>query len=184
LKNLNVKVPLRLLIGASRCRAARGLLDWTQAQLAAAAQLGLSMVKNFEAGRSLPATDNRRAMPVALAAAEVEFLPGGAVRLRPDPITFGPDYLVDRYRFRLIAYRRGREIVVDVSREALEDAASLIGGSLAERHARFRRQRGEFEACAEDLLRSQAPAIDRVIIDTMIFDAWRQRRGKLVVQGG
>jgi hypothetical protein len=104
--------------------------------------------------------------------------------LRPDPITFGPDYLVDRYRFRLIAYRRGREIVVDVSREALEDAASLIGGSLAERHARFRRQRAEFEACAEDLLRSQAPAIDRVIIDTMIFDAWRQRRGKLVVQGG
>jgi transcriptional regulator with XRE-family HTH domain len=173
-----------MLIGASTCRAARGLLDWTQAQLAAAAQLGLSTVKNFEAGRSLPSTDNRRAMQVALEEAEVEFLPGGAVRLRPDPITFGLDYLVDRYRFRLIAYRRGREIVVDIAREALEDAARLIGASLAERHARFRRQRAEFEACAEDLLRSQAPGIDRVIIDTVTFDAWRQRRGKLVVQGG
>jgi len=70
-------------------------------------------------------------------------------------------------------------------REALEDAARLIGASLAERHARFRQQRAEFEACAEDVLRSQAPDIDRVIIDTMTFDAWRQRRrGKLVVQGG
>jgi hypothetical protein len=76
-------------------------------------------------------------MQVALAAAEVEFLPGGAVRLRPDPITFGPDYLVDRYRFRLIANRRGREIVVDVSREALEDGARLIGAQSPNRTRAF-----------------------------------------------
>jgi len=34
-------------------------------------------------------------MQRALEEAEVEFLPGGAVRLRPDPVTFGRDYLVD-----------------------------------------------------------------------------------------
>jgi hypothetical protein len=50
-----------------------------------------------------------------------------------DPITFGPDYLVDRYRFRRIAYRRGRKIVVDVSRQALGDT----GASITERHALF-----------------------------------------------
>jgi len=173
-----------MLLGASTCRAARGLLDWTQAQLAAAGRVSLGTVKNFEAGRSLPSTDNLLAMQEALEVADVEFLPSGAVRSQPDPIAFGADYLVDRHRFRLIAYRHGREIIVDVSREALEDAARLIGASLAERHARFQQQRPEFEACAEDLLRSQALGIDRVIIDTTTFDAWRRRRKKLAAQAG
>jgi len=172
-----------MIIGASTSRAARGLLDWTQAQLAAAAQVGLSTLKNFEAGRSLPSADNLLAIQQALEAAEVEFLPDGAVRLRPDPITFGPDYLVDRYRFRLIAYRHGQEIIVDVSREALDDAPTLIGAPITERRARFQAHRPEFEACAEDLLRSQAPGIDRVIIDNLTFDEWRRRRGKFRDQG-
>src|SRR5689334_12492920 len=97
-----------MIVGAVTCRAARGLLDWTQAQLAAASGLGLSTMENFEAGRSLPTEANRLAIQRALEAAGAVFLPLGGVRLRADPITFGPDYLVDRYRFRLVAYRRGR----------------------------------------------------------------------------
>jgi transcriptional regulator with XRE-family HTH domain len=46
-----------MILGASTCRAARGLLDWTQAQLAAAAELSLSTVKNFEAGSKPPLPD-------------------------------------------------------------------------------------------------------------------------------
>jgi transcriptional regulator with XRE-family HTH domain len=171
-----------MILGASTCRAARGLLDWTQAQLAAAAELSLSTVKNFEAGQSLPSPTSLRAMQRALEANEVEFLPGGAVRLRPDPITFGPDYLVDRHRFRLIAYRKGQQIVVDIAREALDDAASLIGASLAVRHARFQAQRAEFEACAEDVLRGQAPTIGRITIDSETFDDWRRRHRQLVAR--
>lgn len=168
-----------MIVGAVTSRAARGLLDWTQAQLAAAAHVGLSTVRNFEAGRSLPSEANLSAIQCALEATEVEFLPDGAVRLRPDPITFGPDYLVDRYRFRLIAYRRGRAINVDVSRETVEDAVGLFGASIAERHTAFGSHRPVFEACATDLLRGQAPEIDRVSIDTITFHEWRKRHERL-----
>jgi transcriptional regulator with XRE-family HTH domain len=171
-----------MILGASTCRAARGLLDWTQAQLAAAAEVSLSTVKNFEAGQSLPSSTSLQAMQRAFEANDVEFIGGGAVRLRPDPITFGPDYLVDRHRFRLIAYRQGRQIVVDIAREALDDADNLIGASLAVRHARFQAQRGEFEACAEDVLRGQAPTIGRVTINSETFEDWRRRAGKPVVK--
>jgi transcriptional regulator with XRE-family HTH domain len=164
-----------MIIGAVTSRAARGLLDWTQAQLAQAAQVGLSTVRNFEAGRSLPSQANLFGIQCALEGADVEFLPDGAVRLRPDPITFGPDYLVDRYRFRLIAYRRGRAINVDIPREAVDDDARLTAASTAQRRAGFRKRRREFEACAVDLLRSQAPEVDRVSIDTVTFHEWRKR---------
>lgn len=171
-----------MILGAITCRAARGLLDVTQAQLAAAAQLSLSTVKNFEAGRRFPSPDNLGRLQQALEAAGVEFLPGGAVQLHPDQITFGRDYLVDSSRFRLIARRGERAITIDISREALEDAATLTGASLVERHARFEAQRPAFEACAEDLLRSQAPAINRVIIDSMTFREWQRRRDKFLAQ--
>ena len=156
--------------------------DGTQAHLVTATQVWLSTVKNFEAGRILPSLANLLAMQRALEAAEVEFLPGDAVRLRPDPITFGSDYLVDRYRFRLIAYLHDRELIGDVSREARDDHAKLVGASIPERRARFQNQRVEFEACAEDFLRSQAPSIDRVMIDTETFHERRQRCGELVAQ--
>ena len=138
-----------MIIGASTCRACRGFLDWTQADLATAAQVSLSTVKNFESGRSLPSPANLRTLQHVFENAEVEFLPSGAVRMRPNPITFGRDYLVNRYKFRLMAYRQNRKIVVDISREALQDAATLSGASLSVRHARFKDQRSEFEHCAK-----------------------------------
>jgi len=36
------------MITASQCRAARGLLDWTQQQLADAARIGVATVRLFE----------------------------------------------------------------------------------------------------------------------------------------
>jgi hypothetical protein len=65
-------------------------------------------------------------------AAGVEFLPGGAVQLHPDQITFGRDYRVDSSRFRLIA-QRGERDTIDISREALEDAAAKPDRRLARR---------------------------------------------------
>jgi DNA-binding XRE family transcriptional regulator len=45
------------MISSAQCRAARAWLQWTQAELAGRAQVGLSAVKNFEAEsvRTLPA---------------------------------------------------------------------------------------------------------------------------------
>ncbi|PSJ19972.1 transcriptional regulator, partial [Halomonas sp. ND22Bw] len=36
------------MISAAQCRAARGLLNWTQAELAAAASVGVVTVRQFE----------------------------------------------------------------------------------------------------------------------------------------
>ena len=69
-------------ITPAQCRAARGLLSWSQVELAKAARVGLSSVRNFEAERTGLIASNARSIQHALEAAGVEFLPGGGVRLR------------------------------------------------------------------------------------------------------
>jgi len=58
-------------------RAARGLLDWSQQELADAANLGLSTVRDFEKGRREPLLASLEAMQGALRAAGVVFLAEG-----------------------------------------------------------------------------------------------------------
>ena len=68
----------------SQCRAARGLVEMSQASLAQSANVGLSTVKNFEAGRSVPVANNLDAIRRVLEAAGVQFIPenGGGAGVR------------------------------------------------------------------------------------------------------
>ena len=73
-----------LLFTPAQSRAARGLLDWSQEQLAAASHLGLSTIRDFERGKRVPTESNLRAIQSAFEAAGVELIPanGGGAGVR------------------------------------------------------------------------------------------------------
>ena len=73
------------MLNAKTSRAARGLLDWTQTQLAERAGVSLSTVRDFENENREARAANVAAMEKALRSAGIEFLNGGSpgVRLRP-----------------------------------------------------------------------------------------------------
>ena len=74
------------MITPSQCRAARGLLDWTQQELADRARVGIVTVRQFEAGLNEPRRATLEVIKRALEAAGIEFIQenggGPGVRLQ------------------------------------------------------------------------------------------------------
>ena len=70
----------------AQCRAARALLNWSQAQLADAARVGVVTVRQFEGEKAVPRNATLEVLSRALETAGVEFIPenggGAGVRLR------------------------------------------------------------------------------------------------------
>jgi transcriptional regulator with XRE-family HTH domain len=64
-------------ITPKQSRAARGLLDWSQTQLAVDSNLSESTIRDFEKGRRVPSINNLAAIRAALEAAGVVFLDDG-----------------------------------------------------------------------------------------------------------
>jgi transcriptional regulator with XRE-family HTH domain len=77
---------LRDMISSAQCRAARGLLAWSQQDLANSAGIGIVTVHQLEAGTSEPRRATLQVIRRAFEAAGVEFIDenggGAGVRLR------------------------------------------------------------------------------------------------------
>jgi transcriptional regulator with XRE-family HTH domain len=65
-------------------RAARALVGWSQSKLAAASNLSLGTIRDFETARRVPLINNLSAVKRALEEARVEFIDGDwpGVRMR------------------------------------------------------------------------------------------------------
>lgn len=75
---------LRAPLSPAQCRAARGLLDWTQERLAEAAGISRSTVRDFECGRRELHRSTADLIVAAFGAAGAVLLPeGDGVRLAP-----------------------------------------------------------------------------------------------------
>ena len=72
------------IIAAAQCRAARALLEWTEAQLAAAAGVDLEVIKHLEARFRRPTQSAQRQIRKALEEGGVVFIAenGGGVGAR------------------------------------------------------------------------------------------------------
>ncbi|NIA71114.1 helix-turn-helix transcriptional regulator [Pelagibius litoralis] len=68
----------------AQCRAARGLLDWTQQDLAKVSEVSLTTVRNFERGARQPIRANLAALRTAFEAAGIVFVEanGGGIGVR------------------------------------------------------------------------------------------------------
>ena len=77
------------MINSAQCRAARGLLAWSQQNLADEAGVGIVTVHQFEAGTSEPRRATLQVIRHAFESAGVEFIDenggGPGVRLRKSP---------------------------------------------------------------------------------------------------
>jgi transcriptional regulator with XRE-family HTH domain len=65
-----------MTISPEQSRAARGLMDWSQTELGARANLSESTIRDFEKGRRVPTVNNLAAIRTALESAGVEFTNG------------------------------------------------------------------------------------------------------------
>jgi transcriptional regulator with XRE-family HTH domain len=74
------------MISPSQCRAARGLLDWSQHELARQSRVGIVTVRQLESGMHEPRRATLQVVRQAFEAAGVEFIEenggGAGVRLR------------------------------------------------------------------------------------------------------
>ena len=70
-------------IEPAQCRAARGLIGWSQGELSTAAGVARATLAEFEGGKRTPIANNLVAISAALEAAGVQFLAAGDTAAGP-----------------------------------------------------------------------------------------------------
>lgn len=81
------------MIGPAQSRAARGLLDWSRAELARRAPVAEDALAAFEQGQRALSRPDLAAITRALEVAGVEFTDEDGVRLKPEAISIPVEQL-------------------------------------------------------------------------------------------
>ena len=142
-------------ITPAQMRAARALLGWSQAQLARTARIGLSTVKDAEAGKRNPIKSNIETLKRILDNGGVLFLPangdGPGVRLRGHR----PEIIRRPFRIRqdetlgFLVRWRGEKILVQLPTAVLDTLEGSPHEDFAALLASFRRNEQRIlEACS------------------------------------
>ncbi len=76
-----------MILECSQIRAARALLNWSQSDLAKAAQMANSSIKNVENENTSARRETILQIKDALESNGIEFLPGSGVKLKTDEVT-------------------------------------------------------------------------------------------------
>jgi transcriptional regulator with XRE-family HTH domain len=133
---MSSKVTEKMSFIPAQCRAARALLDWSQAQLAEASSVATKTIADFERGSRTPYDRTLADLRRALEAAGVEFTNGGqpGVRMKATSDIGDEDLLamLEKDEFWFIRHGNGIDNKTSL-RRALEHAADLadVGNSIS-----------------------------------------------------
>jgi transcriptional regulator with XRE-family HTH domain len=129
------------MITRSQCRAARGLLDWTQQELANASGLSKTSINNYERGLADVKEDTLKAIHDAFVKAQVEFVGTDGVRKRSDSVQVLKG--ADSY-FRLIEdiaetleLSRGELLVINMSQAFEQKMTQVNAEKMRSCHSRI-----------------------------------------------
>lgn len=107
------------MLTIEQCRAARGLLDWTQQDLADACGLSKTAINNFEKSHSDIKTESLRAIRLAFESADIEFTPQNGLRKREDSIEiFKGDTILDTLFEDILATTKDNESEILITTDA------------------------------------------------------------------
>jgi transcriptional regulator with XRE-family HTH domain len=145
----------------AQIRAGRALLDLSQDELAEAAKIGVSTLRDFESQRRAASGESLPAMQRALENAGVIFLsgtaehgPGVALAGQRPNIIRKPTRMNGYFQLPFAVEWRGRQVIVFLSREPLDDFARARGSMTSAEYV------ATFEAHRSEILDKVAEAID------------------------
>lgn len=115
-------------LSSDQCRAARGLLNWTQEELATNANVSRATVTDFESNTRRPMKNNLRSMADCMFAAGVEFLSedgnaGVGLRFRERKLEYVTNVRIDSYNDRVTIRMRyaGQDFLCHIRFEVVDD---------------------------------------------------------------
>lgn len=128
-----------MTITSDQSRAARGLLGWTQEQLAANANVSRAMIADFESNTRAPMKNNLSSIEDSISAAGLEFIreegnSGVGVRFRERKLEYTKNLQVDWFDGRAVMRMRyaGKQFLCEIGRATLEDFCHTTFSGAAE----------------------------------------------------